>query len=392
MITLSISIIAGSCNFAFATTYPDTQSSNSLSWYVPWQGTSRTIARGQSIGNILASMARWLDSDAEALYNRMGGLSGDIQDVVTAIESIPGANDYSTVLSSIDNKIKDYTNNFASVENKLQSIINNLVNVNTGLTNIKSDTGSIVTNTSSIDTELKKLTGLPKLYNIAFLKRSTVSGNVSTISASVPRAISYSAGQGYYFADLNNSSVEKPLDYLSLINSNILGVFSSIYTPTSRYRINRYDGSMENTSYFYAYSLSDMLYAISQDLGSMIDKITFVIADDDTIAAKNANKPQEQAVLSEFTGTGNASASVGDYSDIASGLGSVKGGITTNVSVSNAFGIFNNSDGYNWFTSNTTNNLNTSGQNNRKSANEVEYTYYNSQLEAIYNAMGVKYD
>lgn len=360
-------------------------------------------------------MARWLDSDAEALYNRMGGLSGDIQDVVSAIESIPGASDYSTVLNSIDSKIKDYTNNFASVENKLQSIINNLVNVNTGLTNIKGDTGSIVTNTANtntkLDTVITKLGILDDNYTPSNLIQIIYRRN--TGSYMYPNAEPVTSNYNplnvtYVSADSNNQfrvqvagtgAKRSIYTMLGYTNTNIVSLFSAMQTLGTTYRVQKLDYSdgtpqfdEEGTGWNYTYSLADQLHYMNVNMASFFSRMGFVLADDDTIAAKNANKPQEQAVLNQFTGTGNASASVSDYSDIASGLGSVKGGITTNVSVSNAFGIFNNNDGYNWFTSNTANNLNISGQNNRKSANEVEYTYYNSQLEAIYNAMGVKYD
>lgn len=81
-------------------------------------------------------------------------------------------------------------------------------------------------------------------------------------------------------------------------------------------------------------------------------------ASDDLIQAKEAQKPQEEKALEEFTGNGEASASVSDITSAANTSKQLKQGLNTGVSASHVFEIFNtNSSIFSWFTNTTKENL-----------------------------------
>lgn len=112
--------------------------------------------------------------------------------------------------------------------------------------------------------------------------------------------------------------------------------------------------------------------------------------DDESLQAKKNNASQTSAVLTGFTGSGQASATVNDYGMLSTGVSDVKGGMTTNVNASSAFGIFNNQSGYSFWSNETLQELNSSGSNTRnlsKSNDDDGYVYYNGRLEYLLNAM-----
>lgn len=386
---------------AFASTYPDTQSSNALSWYVSWQGTSRSITRGQSIANILASMARWLDSDAEALYNRMGGLSSDIQDVVDAIGAIPGATDYSTVLSSIDSKVKDYTNNFASVENKLQSMINNIININTGLSTINttlgtgSSTDNIFSRLSSIDDSTSGLIDEYKntqQISTPIQERSTVTGTLTATSKTTPllvRFLSRSGNSPYKTLESVNGTLTL-YDYFHILNNNLIGVNTALVTTGTSYNYRYYNDDMTTGTRTVA-SVMDMLMNFSGDMSKFVSRMSYMIADPDTVAAKQANKLQEQSVLDNFTGSGDASASVSDFVGVKDSVSALKTSLSGGASYTQAFNILGgNSDGWSWFTTEVAESMDTTGNGStRRGSVPVSTPYLDSYYDSIYSVIGI---
>lgn len=112
--------------------------------------------------------------------------------------------------------------------------------------------------------------------------------------------------------------------------------------------------------------------------------------DDDSIQAKKDNASQTTAVITNFTGSGQASATANDYGTLSSGVNDVKGGMTTNVSADRAFDIFNNQSGYSFWSSETLNELNQSGNSQRtvfKSDISDDYTFYSNRLQYLFDIM-----
>lgn len=74
---------------------------------------------------------------------------------------------------------------------------------------------------------------------------------------------------------------------------------------------------------------------------------------DDLITAKEAQKPLEQQVLSDFTGQGDASVSLSDATTAKDISGQLKNGLNTDVNASNAFQVFDNNASafWGWFSS-----------------------------------------
>ena len=123
------------------------------------------------------------------------------------------------------------------------------------------------------------------------------------------------------------------------------------------------------------------------NIRASLNKLNSYVMDPVSEAAKNSNVNNQTTVLNNFTGSGAASATPTDFSNLTSGVSSVKNGLNTGVSLSNLFGIFNNSDGYSWFSSQVLNEINTVQSSNRMRGSSTPL--YNQKINEIYLYMGV---
>ena len=90
-----------------------------------------------------------------------------------------------------------------------------------------------------------------------------------------------------------------------------------------------------------------------------LDAIRRSVIDPSYQSAKSASEDVIDETLDDFTGSGSASAKVSDVSSMKNASSSVKNGLDTGASVSNATNVFNTSTHFwDWFTQTTSNNIN----------------------------------
>lgn len=123
------------------------------------------------------------------------------------------------------------------------------------------------------------------------------------------------------------------------------------------------------------------------NIHSLLSNLNNIFSDPVSEAAKANNVNNQTTVLNNFTGSGAASATPTDFSDLTSGVASVKNGLNTGVSLSNLFGIFNNSDGYSWFSSQVLDEINTVQSSTRMRGSSTPL--YDQKINEIYSYMGV---
>lgn len=100
-----------------------------------------------------------------------------------------------------------------------------------------------------------------------------------------------------------------------------------------------------NIDYFTVYNhyLFDTLYSIANTFKS-------IYASDDLIAAKQAQQGLEDQIISDFTGNGSASVSIGDAINAKQASNAIKSGLNTGIASSYALSVFDNDSSlYIWF-------------------------------------------
>lgn len=181
-----------------------------------------------------------------------------------------------------------------------------------------------------------------------------------------------SNGLEVYFYPKSRTNINR---YIVVETKNDVIRYSSSIVPEFGYvRQNKKD-FYEVFSYLYQFNASNIL-----------KDFKYLYADDNSLNAKKANQGQENSVLTNFTGSGSASASVSDYNDIASASSAVKNGLSSNASPSNVLGVFNGNDGFGWFSPATLNSLDSVGAGTRsfKSTNTSNsYPLLDENMDAI---------
>lgn len=128
--------------------------------------------------------------------------------------------------------------------------------------------------------------------------------------------------------------------------------------------------------------------AIGSNLSDPLHRLAFVLASDEEIEARQAASDNQESVIDNFIKpTGNGSASASDFADVASVGNSIKDTLDSNVSAGNAFtSLDSDSDAWNWFSQSTLNSLDSSTNQNRKSANSdtpLLDSYYSDLMETL---------
>lgn len=139
-------------------------------------------------------------------------------------------------------------------------------------------------------------------------------------------------------------------DLLYITNSGVQLVSSRYLIDSDTVRYNTY----QNISYP-IYLVHNNLIKIYNDLF----KISRYFASDSKLAAEEASQQVIDSTLEDFTGSGSAAAKVSDSKAMKDVSGSIKSGLDTGASVSNATSVFNTgSDLWGWFTRENYNNIN----------------------------------
>lgn len=436
---MSINIIIGSSAFAFA----DNTTADYYYYNANGSGSSGQVWRGTNSADVLGYILAVFTRNQQELYTLMSNMSSGGSDLSTVnlnttniVKLLDGTSSgiYTLISQSTNTKL-DLIAEGIGTGSSLDNLQTKLSGVGAALSrieqklhywdnshgrsydagemifNIMNSSNDIVENTSSVPAIKQDTSYIPSI-------NTNTSNILSRIDTFTKTTFRYLSKNGTYdaeltFNDMGNNNVPyysynngSPRvlytgaaniglqGYLDVINKNLVSVGNLIHENYAYYTVYSKDANGNyNAISRYNYSLMDVLQNINVQFGSMLAPIQYMIADANALAAKRANASQEQAALTNFTGSGSASASASDFADIASGFDSVKSGIDTNVSATNAFSVFTNSDGYSWFSNDTMNNLNSTGSRSRKAGSaDGELTYYNNALNAIYEAMGVKYD
>lgn len=144
------------------------------------------------------------------------------------------------------------------------------------------------------------------------------------------------------------------------------------------------------TSTFTPVSLGDGLYKYLSSIQAPVARLSYVLASDADIEAREAATLNQEAVVDNFidsTGDGATSPSdIGSVSDLSSGY---KQNFGSDASPSGIFDIFN-SDHATWFSQETKNQLDTTTPTRMSKGSESETPLLDKQIEDIYNALGVK--
>ena len=211
------------------------------------------------------------------------------------------------------------------------------------------------------------------VYKLSTLKTST-----SYVNSTIPD----------YFIETTNNGI-----YLYLFDFNPLGNYTYAFEITSNYQMHYYSNLAGNVFYIpfdtLDYQLIKTAFYITKsgEGNDALKKLADIYASDDYIAAKAAQQDYENDVINNFTGNGSGAASRSDQNNLKNTSGALKSGLSSGGSVSNSFGVFNNSsDIWMWFTNDVKNSLDTT-QNNRslKSSNEDEIIdfYHQYKNDAI---------
>lgn len=154
-----------------------------------------------------------------------------------------------------------------------------------------------------------------------------------------------------------------------------------------------------NTEDYYKLMNNIILEHLDKDIHSVdsnIDKLRRMYASDDELAAKENQQQFEGQVLNDFTGSGSASASLGDVSAVKGVSTGVKSGLDSGYGVSSSMTVFGDASFWGWFSQENYNSLNNlyspsgSREQLRKSGDDLPY--YNQNLNEIMSGGGAYND
>lgn len=260
-----------------------------------------------------------------------------------------------------------FLRNYLSGDTGIKSINNNLSSIASSSTSINTLSSDILSSTSNIDSKLSSV--YKSRFNFPY--RSSISSPILSSSNYTPAILDYKFSGLDHFLNLETPTINSSLDFLSVINANLLqsAFLIRTYNTFYNYSLSKLSSSGTTTTVIRPSSLFDILISVLPNIHNDLSRLSFILADDDTIAAKQANKDQEQSVLTNFTGSGGAAASVSDFVGVKDGLSDFKSSLSGGAAASEVFDVFDSSsDGWSWFSSDTSNNLDNvqSGSNARR--------------------------
>lgn len=437
--TLVIAMSMGVATLPAFAADPDTTYFESNSRYY-WTGASGThdLPSGTKLGNLVAKGINFLSLDLASLQSTLSQIGSTLNTTINTntkplidlksgwgstlnLYTVPsgygsswyaqivrGLYDIKDLNDSIKSLLYTSTGNQTTIINKLNSGINIILdptiegyiqNSSEQLTTISGINSNIVSNTSNILSALSTYVGnsvrIHRRYGVNNAIQSTINVNglsVPNMAGTDPTVI------GAYSMTYGATSSNALLDFLG--NSNIIANFtlSKIWTPLTQYRERQLNSNFEwqarsdNNNNPLAYlSIADMIDDYSRMFIPMIAKLQYALADDDMIAAKRANAPQEQSVISNFTGSGDASASVSDFVGVKDSVSALKNSLSGGASYNQAFNILGgDSDGWSWFTTEVAESMDsTSNGSTRRGSVPVSTPYLDSYYDSIYSVIGI---
>lgn len=188
-----------------------------------------------------------------------------------------------------------------------------------------------------------------------------------------------------------------PLGNLALMLMTLNYNFANSYTNRWTADLTGYNSTQNvlnwgslSTSTFTPSSAIDGLYKYLASIQAPVARLSYVLANDQEIDARDAASANQDAVVDNFidsSGDGAASPSdIGSVSDLSSGY---KQNFGTDASPSGIFDIFN-ADHASWFSQETKNQLDTTIPSRMTKGSMSETPLLDKQIDDIYDALGVK--
>lgn len=256
----------------------------------------------------------------------------------------------------------------SSTTHDIDDIYNILVNIR-----------AYVSNDVDILARLNDLTG----YNTAYNTHSMLMDIWKRIGGNSTLSDSYTIVD--LLNDINNTFSNNIIDnglsvsngaetyYISEILAGIYGQFSTPRSIPDLY--NKLSDIQDD--------INDNFIAIANDtysINSAIQRLADIYASNDVAQAKLNQQDYEDGAIADFTGSGTGAATTANKNDIKSISSTVKSGLNTGGSASNALGVFTFSgSNWDWFTSTTLHNLDTSAPLPDAVYYNGEYTYTGNQ-------------
>lgn len=387
---LVLGLVFGSALPSFAATSVDQETlypllragrSGSIYWH---DGTRNTFSSSTAIGYLLATFSDAASDSLRYIYNSVDGVESSLSTISGKIM------DYSTVLSNISGYVDGLETALSTSNTRLQSILTAIQGITTY--NYTSVLNSILANSNSIPTiesdirvtnsilgssntgiygsvigvnsnilnlldRIGSLSGItskiPMRYNIG----STHDG-IRTISGLTYPTFNTTSGNSQAAYQYNTvTSTDDNLSDLLAVN-NIIGNFiaSKLFTPyqlvnrkvlDSNFNLINYQINGVNVGYL---SISEMVEDLLAFTASPLAKLQYALADDDSVQRKKDNAALTSGALDQVTGSGDAAASLSDFTSVSSGLGDIKTSVSGGASASSAFAVLNGgSNAWDWF-------------------------------------------
>lgn len=145
-----------------------------------------------------------------------------------------------------------------------------------------------------------------------------------------------------------------------------------------------------STSTFTPSSGIDGIYKYLSSIQAPLARLSYVLANDQEIEARDYASANQQAVVDNFIDpSGDASASTSDFSNIADFSSGYQSTFSSDASPTGIFNLFT-SDNMSWFSQETYNQLDTTNNNRAKSDNTFNTPLLDQQINSIYEQLGVK--
>lgn len=197
------------------------------------------------------------------------------------------------------------------------------------------------------------------------------------------------------------------LDILANMNNNDFVYASHVFSPNKVYDVSIKDYSNDRTTSIDAYSIADLISEYGHPLADGVNRLEYVLADDDTIALKKAQQDNVHALQTDFLSGQDSPTSIGLGS-----IGAVKGFGDSlhdifsvgSVSPGSFLTILSVSDPWAFFSAQTKTDIGMNGSQRRmmkasafsdldSSGTSVEVTnYYQQNIDVIHEYLEVMSD
>lgn len=338
----------------------------------------------------------------EALYYQLSGSTTRRTTGNSLYNYIVSINSELIKTSSDTSSYKWYLNNHSDYLKTIRDYLGE-----SALSNVFTNTSSAVMHLgyirSSLDSVVSSLASFDSPANVRswnYIDGRSTQGNIGS-PISGPFIISSDNGilYNWYINSLGSYELSKLnvsnfnlSDYLYYADHALTNIHTRLFTPRTYYPLYKIDNSSQSLSKqsINAFSIADILWNMQSQLLTVAARFNYLYADNNLIERKKANEAVTSSALDNFTGSGDASASVSDFGTLKDSVSAVKSGLSSSASASDVLGVFNSSDGFGWFSQATLDSLDTTSSSVRRvkavrasSSTPLYDSNYNSLLEYL---------